>query len=207
MTTINIADRVGWLTYSISSIDERGRVGSCYATRSVFSGMLKFEVHCCKTKSVVLSKQLEDFEIDVWAFSWWQDRREFSLVDREREATVGTYLDQNKNVSYMRAHQVLDASNKGARRVANYMVGGVRSPSIDPKEIAVPPFHDPDVVKFFCNELYALMDLRKFEPLTLEYHPKPQFVKKSSGESLLGIGDPKSLSQASPLPKRAKNSE
>ena len=205
MTTISAADRVISLTFSISSIDEHGRLRSCLATRSVFTGTITFEVCCHKTNSVVLSKQLDNFEIDVWAFGWWQECREFSSADRE--ATVGTYLDQNKNISYMRAHQVLDASNKGARRAASYMVGGVRSPSIDPKEIAVPPFHDPDVVEFFCNELYPLIDARKFEPVKLEYHPKPKLINKSRVEPLLDLGDPESLSQASPRHKRAKKSE
>jgi hypothetical protein len=54
------------------------------------------------------------------------------------------------------------------------MAGGVRCPSVDPAEIAVAPFHDPQVVEFFCNELYALIHRRTEGglPITLVYPPR-----------------------------------
>lgn len=74
----------------------------------------------------------------------------------------------------MRAYQVLDASDPAARRIVKYMVGGVRCPSIDPKEIAVPPFHDLKVVDFFCEALYEHIHrgrgrTKGDSPITLKY--------------------------------------
>ena len=183
MTTIRTADRVTSLTFSISSIaNPDGLTRTCVATRTVFTGTLTFDVRCHETNNVVLSRHLDNFEVDAWAFGCWQQGREFSTVGRE--STVGTYLDKDQNVSYMRAYQVLDASDPAARRVAKYMVGGVRCPSVDPVEIAVPPFHDPEVVKSFCEELYPLIfDRTKGDlPITLKYSPKPKCAKRQRDE-------------------------
>ena len=155
MTMISTADRVTSLTFSISSMTNSDCARTCVSTRKIFTGTLTFDLRCHKTNNVVLSKQLDNFEIDAWAFGWWQQGREFSTVGRE--SIVGTYIDKDQNVSYIHAYQVLNASEEAGRRVAEYMVGGVRCPSIDPVEIAVPPFHDPNVIEFFCKELYTLI--------------------------------------------------
>jgi hypothetical protein len=172
MTTISSDDQVTSLHFAISSMtNPDGLTRTCVATRKVFTGTLTFEVRCHETNNVVLSRQLDNFEVDAWAFGSWQQHREFSTVGRE--ATVGTYLDKDQNVSYIRAYQVIDASDPAARRVAGYMVGGVRCQSVDPVEIAVPPFHDPKVVEFFCKELYTLIHGRPNDvlPITLVYAP------------------------------------
>lgn len=179
---ISTADRVTSLSFVISSMTDSDCARTCIATRKVFSGTLTFEVCCHETNNVVLSKQLDNFEIDAWAFGWWQQGREFASI--KGEASIGTYVDKEQNVSYVRAYQVLDASNPAARCVAMYMVAGMRCPSIDPKEIAVPPFHDPNVVEFFCEELYSLIHGRtKVDlPITLKYSPKPKCAKRPRDE-------------------------
>ena len=162
--------RVSALTYSIETL-ETPLLRTCQARRGIFSGTLAFDVRDPETGELVLHRELADFEIDLSVFDWWQDRRESAMQGAE-EALVGGYLDEHERVSYMRAHQVLDGSDPAARRVASYMVGGLRRPSIEPEAVAVPPFHDPAVVAFFCATLPPLVHRRPATPLpTLTYPP------------------------------------
>ena len=174
MATIRFGDRVSTLEFNISSIcktDGAGLVRTCVATRRSFIGTLSFDIRCHETNNVVLSKKIYNITVEAWVFGSWQQGREFSTTV-EKEDVIGTYIDKEQHVSYMQVYQLLDDLIPGERHVAKYMVKGMRCLSIDPFEIAVPPFHDPNVVEFFCKELYKLIHGRSQYlelPINLHY--------------------------------------
>lgn len=168
---VDTADRVSALTFSVKSITVPDAMRTCFAKRKLFTGTLTFDVRDHVTNDVLLSKQLKDFEIDLWAFGWYQEQRQFATVGKE--PTVGSYIDNENNVSYMKAYQILDFDGT-AKHIAQYFVAGVRCPSVDPNEVQVVPFHDPDVVQFLCKELYRLTHGRvetPSVPIILDYKP------------------------------------